>query len=51
MELYHVMESDPDTSFGRDLICEDDDSFLLSIKNMESLKQLHDEVKIFSINN
>ncbi|XP_059159147.1 protein regulator of cytokinesis 1-like isoform X2 [Physella acuta] len=44
VELYHVMESDPDTSFGRDLICEDDDSFLLSIKNMESLKQLHDEL-------
>lgn len=38
------METDPDTSFGRELICEDDDSFGLSPKNMETLKQLHDEV-------
>uniref|UniRef100_A0A0B6ZRP3 Protein regulator of cytokinesis 1 n=1 Tax=Arion vulgaris TaxID=1028688 RepID=A0A0B6ZRP3_9EUPU len=42
LELCSMMESEPDTSFGCELICEDDDSFLLSTKNMESLKNLHD---------
>ncbi|XP_076435249.1 protein regulator of cytokinesis 1-like isoform X3 [Babylonia areolata] len=41
--LCNGMDYDPDTSFERDLICEDDDAFQLSAENMESLKSvLHD---------
>ncbi|KAK0052021.1 protein regulator of cytokinesis 1-like isoform X2 [Biomphalaria pfeifferi] len=44
LELYRIMETDPDTSFGRDLICEDDDSFDLSIQNLETLRALYEKL-------
>ncbi|KAH9513253.1 carboxypeptidase C prc1 [Bulinus truncatus] len=44
VELYHALEIDPDTSFGRDLICEDDDSFDLSTQNLDSLRNLHEKL-------
>ncbi|CAL1540533.1 unnamed protein product [Lymnaea stagnalis] len=44
IELYHTMENDPDTTLGRDLICEDDDHLSLSSKNMEDLKRLWEEL-------
>ena len=41
--LCNEMDYDPETSFERDLICEDDEAFQLSVENMESLKTvLHD---------
>ncbi|KAK7508500.1 hypothetical protein BaRGS_00000066 [Batillaria attramentaria] len=42
--LCNEMDYDPETSFERDLICEDDDAFQLSAENMESLKNLHREL-------
>ncbi|CAG5120269.1 unnamed protein product [Candidula unifasciata] len=44
IELYNNLELDPDTSFGRELMCEDDDHFGLSTKNMDNLKHLCDEL-------
>lgn len=44
IELYNNLELDPDTSFGRELMCEDDEHFGLSVKNMENLKHLCEEV-------
>ena len=46
MELYNSLESDPDTSFGRDLVCEDDDTFALSPSNMTNLRSLNEKVSI-----
>ncbi|KAL8613110.1 hypothetical protein ACOMHN_035051 [Nucella lapillus] len=41
--LTREMDYDPETSFERDLICEDDEAFQLSAENMASLKTvLHD---------
>ncbi|KAK7110254.1 hypothetical protein V1264_014161 [Littorina saxatilis] len=43
VELCNEMDYDPETSFERDLICEDGEAFQLSTENMESLKNvLHD---------
>jgi hypothetical protein len=39
------MDYDPETSFERDLICEDDEAFQLSTENMESLKTVLHKVK------
>ncbi|BFY98138.1 hypothetical protein BsWGS_01175 [Bradybaena similaris] len=44
IELYNNLELDPDTSFGRELMCEDDEHFGLSVKNMENLKHLCEEL-------
>uniref|UniRef100_A0A0B6ZVL8 Protein regulator of cytokinesis 1 n=1 Tax=Arion vulgaris TaxID=1028688 RepID=A0A0B6ZVL8_9EUPU len=44
IELYNGLECDPDTSFGRELMCEDDEHFSLSVKNMDNLKRLYDEM-------
>lgn len=38
------MDHDPETSFERDLICEDDEMFQLSTDNMRSLATLLQEV-------
>ena len=47
--LCNEMDYDPETSFERDLICEDDEAFQLSVENMASLKTvLHDVWAIFS---
>lgn len=43
-ELYDLLDFEPDTSFGCELICEDDDSFGLSTENMDKLRNLHNEV-------
>ncbi|XP_012944498.1 protein regulator of cytokinesis 1 isoform X3 [Aplysia californica] len=45
VDLYNSLENDPDTSFGRDLLCEEDDTFVLSLPNMETLKSLHEELQ------
>ena len=46
--LCNEMDYDPETSFERDLICEDDEAFQLSVQNMESLKTvLHDVRNLF----
>ncbi|GFO34174.1 protein regulator of cytokinesis 1 [Plakobranchus ocellatus] len=51
VDLYNLMGMDPDTTFGHDLVCEDDSTFQLSTKNMdqmnnllESLTMLNDEM-------
>ncbi|CAG5117301.1 unnamed protein product [Candidula unifasciata] len=44
MELYSLIEFEPDTPFGCELICEDDDSLGLSTENMDKLSKLHDEL-------
>ena len=38
------LEMIPNTSFERDIVCEEEDSFMLSTENMKSLKHYHDEV-------
>jgi len=43
-KLYMSIETDPETSFGRDLICEEDDTFTLSPMNMDMLRSLHDDL-------
>ena len=40
------LEQCPNTSFERELICEEDDSFLLTSENMSSLKQYCDDVSL-----
>ena len=42
--LCNEMDYDPETSFERDLICEDDEAFQLSTENMEALKSVVQEV-------
>ena len=42
--LCSEMDYDPETSFERDLICEDDEAFQLSVENMESLKTVFHDV-------
>jgi len=44
VDLYNSLESDPDTSFGRDLVCEDDDTFALSPSNMTNLRSLNEKL-------
>lgn len=45
MAICNEMDRDPETSFERELICEDDEAFQLSTENMESLKNLHKELE------
>ena len=44
IELLEFLEQGPNTSFERDIVCEEEESFLLSRENMEALKVLHQEV-------
>ena len=48
MSLLNDLEQGPNTSFERDIVCEEEDSFLLSKENMEALKVLQSEVLPFS---
>jgi len=34
----------PDTSFEQEVVCEEEDSFFLSVENMGRLKIYHEEV-------
>ncbi|XP_041369390.1 protein regulator of cytokinesis 1-like isoform X2 [Gigantopelta aegis] len=45
IELFNELECNPDTSFEREIICEDDDSFVLSAENMMALKNLYEELE------
>ena len=38
------LDQSPDDSFERDVVCETEDSFLLSTENMKALRTLHDKV-------
>ena len=38
------LEGCPDTSFEREVICDGDDTFLLSTDNMKALKKFHESV-------
>lgn len=40
VDLYNVLEMDPESSFGHDLVCEDDGAFQLSTKNLDQMKDL-----------
>lgn len=40
------LEQLPDTSFERDVVCEDEDAFCLSEENIASLKLLLHQVRI-----
>ncbi|XP_025096638.1 protein regulator of cytokinesis 1-like isoform X3 [Pomacea canaliculata] len=45
VDLCNEMDHDPETSFERDLICEDDEMFQLSTDNMRSLATLLQELE------
>ncbi|XP_046334337.2 protein regulator of cytokinesis 1-like isoform X1 [Haliotis rufescens] len=45
IDLFNEMDRSPDTSFERDIMCEDDDAFQLSTQNMRTLKSLHEELE------
>ena len=45
ISLLEDLDQCPNTSFERDVVCESDDSFLLSSENMKALRLLHEEVK------
>ncbi|XP_071793231.1 protein regulator of cytokinesis 1-like isoform X3 [Asterias amurensis] len=45
IELLEFLEQGPNTSFERDIVCEEEESFLLSRENMEALKVLHQELE------
>ena len=40
------LERCPNTSFERDVLCETEDSFLLSNENMKALRFLHEQVTL-----
>ena len=46
MKLIDELEHCPDTSFERDIVCEEEDSFLLSTENMQAMKKFHEEVSL-----
>lgn len=43
-QLLEELEQSPNTTFEKDIICEDDDTFVLSQKNMQALQLLQEEV-------
>ncbi|XP_022080595.1 protein regulator of cytokinesis 1-like isoform X2 [Acanthaster planci] len=45
ISLLADLEQGPNTSFERDIVCEEEDSFLLSKENMEALRVLHQELE------
>ena len=42
------LEQGPDTSFARDVVCEEEESMLLSTDNMKALRALHDNVSVLN---
>lgn len=45
LDLMDLLEQEPNTSFERDVICEEEDTFSLSMENMHALKRLHEELE------
>ncbi|XP_038046048.1 protein regulator of cytokinesis 1-like isoform X2 [Patiria miniata] len=45
ISLLEDLEQGPNTSFERDIVCEEEDCFLLSKENMEALRVLHEELE------
>ncbi|XP_077865480.1 protein regulator of cytokinesis 1-like [Saccoglossus kowalevskii] len=45
LDILEDLEQSPNTSFERDIVCEEEDSFLLSAENMDALKSLHTELQ------
>ena len=43
-KMLDELEGCPDTSFEREVICDGDDTFLLSTDNMKALKKFHESV-------
>ena len=46
VKLLDDLDQNPNSSFERDIVCEEEDSFLLSTENMKALQILKDEVSI-----
>lgn len=46
ISLLENLEQCPNTSFERDIVCEEEDTFLLSHENMLALDQLHQELEL-----
>lgn len=44
VQLLSDLDLSPNSSFEREVFCEEEDSFLLSSENMKSLKHYHDQV-------
>ena len=44
VKMLEDLEQCPNTSFERDLLCEEDDSFLLTNDNMAALRRYSEEV-------
>ena len=49
IELFNELECILDTTFEREIICEDDDSFVLSAENMMAIKNLLEKVELICI--
>lgn len=47
-KLLDDLEQNPNTSFEKDIVYEEDDAFLLTQENMKALKFYHDEVGCLS---
>ncbi|CAH1783464.1 unnamed protein product [Owenia fusiformis] len=46
VKMMEALDQLPSTDFERDIICEEDDTFLLSSENMKALKTLHEELEV-----
>ena len=45
VKLFDDLDQNPNTSFERDIVCEEEDSFLLSTENMKALQIVKDELE------
>lgn len=43
--LLEELEAEPDTTFERNVVCEDDDSFVLSASNLQALDEVHKKLE------
>ncbi|RUS81031.1 hypothetical protein EGW08_011197 [Elysia chlorotica] len=48
VDLYNLLEMDPESSFGHDLVCEDDAAFQLSTKNMDQMNDLFESLTMLN---
>ncbi|XP_071946769.1 protein regulator of cytokinesis 1-like isoform X2 [Antedon mediterranea] len=46
VSLFENLEQGPNTSFEREVLCEEEDTFQLSLANLEALKQLRNDLEI-----
>ncbi|XP_071828232.1 protein regulator of cytokinesis 1-like isoform X6 [Apostichopus japonicus] len=46
LDLMDLLEQEPNTSFERDVICEEEETFSLSMENMDALKRLQEELEV-----